>query len=160
MTPQNAGLNRVGWRMLEARIQDLAESRRDVWVITGPAFIDDDGDGIVEYFVIGENQVAVPTHYYKIVVARKTDGTNDWDAMAFLLPNEKMENEIGSYLVPIREIESVTGFDFLSGLPDAEERVLESATAEGAIGPNDRKESARPLPVVSFSWRVSLPSGS
>jgi len=134
MTPQAAKLNRNGWRLLEARIQELAKERGELWVMTGPAFVDDDGDGIVEYSVIGEDQVAVPTHYYKIVLARKTDGTGELEAMAFLIPNREMEEDAADYLVSVDEVEELTGIDFLRALPDSVEDKLEASTA-GAVWP-------------------------
>lgn len=70
--------------------------------------------------------------------------------MAFLIPSEPMENELGDYLVSIDEIEEHTGFDFLSGLEDTLETALESeAAAEvwvgGAGGESDfrRRRSLR-----------------
>ncbi|MCP5055938.1 MAG: hypothetical protein GY937_04340 [bacterium] len=133
MTPQAPRLNQNRWRLLEDHIQQLAAARGDLWIITGPAFVDDDGneDGLVEYSVIGKNEVAVPTHYFKIVVAKAASGGHD--AMAFLVPNravtERVPEEFDAYLVSIDELEELTGFDFLRGLPDPQENSLEGAVA-------------------------------
>ena len=132
MTPQDSQLNRIRWRLLEERIQNLAKDRGEIWVMTGPVFMDDDNDGIIEYFVVGENQVAVPTHYYKIVVTeRQGADAEGHESMAFLIPNVKMEGVYEDYLVSIDEIETLTGFDFLEGMEDEAETALEvDAAAE------------------------------
>jgi endonuclease G len=127
MTPQASRLNQHKWRLFEDRIQALARGRGELWVITGPAFQDDDGDGLIEYFVIGDDEVAVPTHYYKIVVAR-TEGTG-LEAMALLVPNEALEDEFEDHLVSIDSIEAITGLDFLADLPDGEEGQIEAEVA-------------------------------
>lgn len=136
MTPQDSRLNQVKWRLLEDRIQKLAADRGELWIVTGPAFIDDDDDGIVEYKVIGDNQVAVPTHYFKIVIALDKD-SDSHVAMAFLVPNEAINrpNEdigsvMGDFLVSIDEIEILTGLDFFPRMEDDAESTLEAQIAD------------------------------
>lgn len=129
MTPQAARLNRNRWRLLEARIQQLAVERNELWVITGPAFVDDDNDGLVAYSVIGTNQVAVPTHYFKIVMARAMDGSGRLESMAFLIPNQQIEGEFDDYLVSIDELEAITGIDFIPRLENLQESELEGSIA-------------------------------
>ncbi len=126
-TPQSSRLNQRGWRLLEARIQDLARDRGELWVITGPAFVDVDGDGIVQHYVLGKNRVSVPTHYFKIVVARKRDGGAGYDSMAFLVENEAMDGEFAEYLVSIDSVETLTGYDFLESIPGEEGLEAEAA---------------------------------
>jgi endonuclease G len=130
MTPQTSRLNQFKWRLLEDRIHKLAEKLGEVWVITGPAFVDDNDDGVIEYFVIGTNQVAVPTHYFKIVVARSQTDADKLQCMAFLIPNEAIdEHEFEEFLVSVDEIEKLTGFDFLPKLEPAAEDLLEASIA-------------------------------
>jgi endonuclease G len=128
MTPQASRLNQHSWRLFEAQIQDFAEEHGEVWVVTGPLFLDEDGDGIVEYSVIGDNQVAVPTHYYKIVLRVLDDGTSD--AMAVIVPNEQQPVGYDDFLVSIDSVEAVSGYDFFPGLDDDEEDPLEALIAE------------------------------
>jgi endonuclease G len=130
MTPQTSRLNQFKWRLLEDRIHKLAEKLGEVWVITGPAFVDDNDDGVIEYFVIGTNQVAVPTHYFKIVVAKSQTDADKLQCMAFLIPNEAIdEHEFEEFLVSVDEIEKLTGFDFLPKLEPAAEDLLEASVA-------------------------------
>lgn len=132
MTPQDSRLNQNKWRLLEDRVQRLAAERGELWVVTGPAFVDDDNDGLVEYHVIGDNQVAVPTHYFKIVLAR-AEGLESFESMSFLVPNETIDRpgeDIGTvmsdFLVSIDEIENQTGLDFFPEMEDSEEESLEA----------------------------------
>jgi endonuclease G len=70
----------------------------------------------VSYRVIGDNHVAVPTHFYKIIV----DASNPdrVEALAFMLPNERIsDRHYKEFLTSIDEIEKATGLDFLSALP-------------------------------------------
>lgn len=131
MTPQSAKLNRGRWRTLEMKVQEWARKGTDVWVVTGPAFVDDDSDGVVDYFVIGGNRVAVPTHYYKIVLREKDtgDATKTYEALAFLIPNERMEKKHKAYLASIDEVEEATGYDFF---PDVEEGTPAEEAMEGS----------------------------
>jgi len=129
MTPQNSKLNQHKWRLLEAKIQRYAKDRGELWVVTGPAFIDDDNDGIVEYSVIGDNEVAVPTHYFKIVISKQIDG-NDFESMAFLIPNEPMKDDYAEFLVSIDEIENLTGYDFFSRMNDQKENAMEASVVD------------------------------
>ena len=58
-----------------------------------------DGKLRVSYEVIGRNQVAVPTHFYKVVVAESESGHLDMEA--YVMPNQRIPNDtpIGNFLV-------------------------------------------------------------
>ena len=122
MAPQvGAGFNRGIWRSLESAVRGWVQQRGTLTVITGPIF--DVDNSRVTYRVIGNNNVAVPTGFYKIVV-----DINDPDniaVLAFILPNERsLDLDLEEFLVSVDAIESRTGLDFLSALDDeTEERV-------------------------------------
>ncbi len=129
MSPQTRiGFNRAIWADLEAAVRSWVEQRGTLTVITGPVFAVE-GDR-VSYEVIGENQVAVPTHFYKIVVDANDQG--NLEALAFMMPNANLGgHEYSEYLRTIDQIETVTGLDFLSALSAAEQDTLESVRAPG-----------------------------
>lgn len=127
-TPQSSRLNQRGWRLLEAEIQDIARDRGELWVITGPVFVDGDGDGIVQHYVLGKNRVSVPTHYFKIVVSERRNGEEGFETMAFLVENTAMDGEFEEYLVSIDSVETLTGYDFLASIPG--EDSLEAEVAD------------------------------
>ncbi|MCH8203866.1 MAG: DNA/RNA non-specific endonuclease [Candidatus Hydrogenedentes bacterium] len=128
MAPQvGAGFNRGIWRSLESAVRGWVNQRGTLTVITGPAFVPEDGE--VSYEVIGEGNVAVPTHFFKIVV--DANDADNIQALAFLLPNERtVDRDIGDFLVSIDHIEALTGLNFLSALPDDAQGPLERNSAD------------------------------
>lgn len=127
MAPQiGVGFNRHIWAYLEAAVRGWVEQRGTLTIITGPVFAVDDGQ--VSYRVIGNNHVAVPTHFYKIIVDAKNP--SQLEALAFMLPNEKLSGRYYSeFLTTIDEIERATGLNFLSALPAAIQDTVESQMA-------------------------------
>lgn len=129
MTPQSSNLNQVRWRLFEKRVQDIAKARGEVFVVTGPLFVDQDGDGTVEYFVIGDNEVAVPTHYFKIVLA-KDKTSKEWESMTVIVPNEPTKNKFDIFLRSIDEVERLSALDFFPDMPKEDQKELEKAVAD------------------------------
>jgi endonuclease G len=135
MSPQTAKLNRFVWASLEELVRSWIESGQltDAKVITGGMFYDpaeDDpqtADGVVNYFTIGVDVVAVPTHFYKIVVGRKA-GDSQASAIAFVLENRNYRQpyDFGSFIKSIAWIEERTGINFMPDLDSAESNRLES----------------------------------
>ncbi len=123
MCPQEAGLNRYKWRILEEKTRGFTLAKGESWIITGPVFMDIDGDGNKDCLgKIGTNKVWAPTHFYKIIVTKN----GEIKAISFLMPNKKPARDIEDYQVPIDSIEKITGLDFLSELPDNIENVIEA----------------------------------
>ncbi|MBW2063347.1 MAG: DNA/RNA non-specific endonuclease [Deltaproteobacteria bacterium] len=127
MCPQvGRGFNRNIWKNLESAIRGWVEQRGTLTIITGPIFAIQGNR--VSYQVVGENHVAVPTHFYKIIV--DASNPNRPEALAFMLPNENLSGRsYREFLTSIDEIEKATGLDFLSALPVAVQESLESEKA-------------------------------
>jgi len=125
MTPQvGVSFNRGIWKKLEEKVRDWVLQRKNIYVFTGPIFSDPR-----HYNTIGPNKVAVPTHFYKIIVSCTETG-EDIDAMAFILPNQKNpDNKLPQFITTINEIEKLTGLDFMHELDDNIEGKLESKKA-------------------------------
>ena len=128
MAPQvGVGFNRNIWRSLETAVRGWVQERGRLTIITGPIFAIEDNS--VSYQVIGENNVAVPTHFYKIVV--DNNDPDNVQALAFMMPNEDLSDQnYRDYLTTINRIELATGIDFLSALPAAVQHVVESTEAQ------------------------------
>lgn len=94
MAPQvGSGFNRDSWNRLEKYVRKLTKHYTNVYVCTGPLYLpkkDVDGKTYVKYQVIGANSVAVPTHFYKIVVGETTD--NKYEMEAYVMPNQKIDD--------------------------------------------------------------------
>lgn len=50
-----------------------------------------DGKSYVKYQVIGNNSVAVPTHFYKVIVGEKSDGNLELES--YIMPNHKIDDK-------------------------------------------------------------------
>jgi endonuclease G len=126
MAPQvGVGFNRGIWKKLEERVRGWVRQRKNIYVFTGPIFSDSN-----HYNTIGPNHVAVPTHFYKILVSCTEAGENI-DAIAFILPNQKNpDDKLPEFITSIDEIEKQTGLDFMHELDDDAEVKLEAKKAE------------------------------
>ena len=139
MAPQTASLNRDLWRLLEEDVRELASAVGSIWVFTGSLFLDENGSHIEPATFIGTNQVAVPTHFYKVMFAAN-DGA-DFEMFAFVAANqtEALEGAPAEYLVSVDLVEALSGLDFFTALADSVEAVLEAEI--GAGGPWRRGET-------------------
>jgi len=123
MVPQvGPTFNQGIWRSLEEKVRDWTESRGETWIITGGMFYDPleedptTADGVIPYEVIGNAEVGVPTHTYKIVVAKDSNGK--WEAIAFVMANKRYGTpyRLQLYITTIDWIEERTGIDFLPNI--------------------------------------------
>ena len=129
MTVRSSGFNQSYWKSLEKKIRDWAKEVDNLYVVTGPLYLPaefEDGKRYVQYRVIGNNDVAVPTHFFKVMLA-EFDGTID--VLALVLPNERIEGAtpLTDFVVSVDLVERQSGLDFWRTLPDDEEGDLESA---------------------------------
>lgn len=91
----------------------------NVYVCTGPLYLprkETNGKMYVKYEVIGNNNVAVPTHFFKVVVCETHDGKLEMEA--FVMANEKIPDEIPieNFRVPPETIERAAGLLFFSNI--------------------------------------------
>lgn len=122
ISPQKHALNAGLWKIIEQRIARNYPGRfGEVWVVAGPVFT-----AQPERL---KRRVAVPTAFFMIIMD-ESDGRLRTEA--FLMAQDAAGTDLASYLTTIDEIESRTGLDFLSALPDAAEAALESRRAERA----------------------------
>ncbi|MCY1151199.1 MAG: DNA/RNA non-specific endonuclease [Sphaerochaetaceae bacterium] len=117
MSPQAPDFNRRIWADLEGCVRTFADNNLEIYVTTGPVLTDG------PYETIGENEVAVPNYYYKVIL----DYTNpEIKAIGFILPNKKAEKNLEEYATSVDEVEEITNIDFFVNLPDDIEEQLES----------------------------------
>ncbi|XP_075985288.1 endonuclease G, mitochondrial [Anticarsia gemmatalis] len=116
MAPQvGEGFNRSAWNNLEKHVRKLTKVYNNVYCCTGPLYLprrEADGKSYVRYQVIGANTVAVPTHFYKVVVGEAPDGTLDMEA--YVMPNQRIPDEtpVSSFMVPPETVERAAGLLF------------------------------------------------
>lgn len=124
MSPQEGALNQKIWRELEQQVREWTIANGAAYVITGGFFYDPDeddpvkADGIIPYNTIGDNGVAVPTHFYKILC---TSDQEQPKAIAFVMENRGYGQpwDLATFTKPIRWIEERAGIDFFPELEPA-----------------------------------------
>ena len=101
--PQRPALNRQWWQRLERLIaREYSENYDQVWVITGPVYIET-GQWIGE-------RVKIPSHNFKII---QIEDKGELKVKAFLVHQEVRGNEPHeTYFTTIRNIEDLTGLNF------------------------------------------------
>ncbi|XP_015599283.1 nuclease C1 [Cephus cinctus] len=120
IAPQvGVGFNRHSWNRLEKYVRKLTHVYKDVYVCTGPLYLpkkDADGKKYVRYEVIGANHVAVPTHFYKIVVGETDD--SKYEMEAFVMPNAPIDENtpLTNFRVPPETVERAAGLLFFDKL--------------------------------------------
>lgn len=119
MSPQVPGFNRGVWKNLEEEVRNWVEAFDSVYIVTGPILEKE------QYPTIGENKVAVPEYYYKVLFA-PTGAQGEPQMIGFILPNEKSDQSFYSYAVPVDQVEERTGLDFFHVLEDSQENLLEA----------------------------------
>ena len=116
MSPQVPGFNRGIWSRLEDQVRQWAIDEKAVYIVTGGILT----NGLPS---IGENKVAVPQYFYKVIL----DYTEpDIKAIGFIIPNKSSQEPLQHYAVTIDSVEKVTNIDFFYQLPDDQEKMIES----------------------------------
>ncbi|KAK3088642.1 hypothetical protein FSP39_021792 [Pinctada imbricata] len=122
ISPQvGKGFNRDIWNDLEKYVRSVGRKSRNLYVCTGPLYLPRkdpyDGKQYVKYEVIGKNNVAVPTHFFKVLLIEDNQG--EFELQSFVLPNQEIPNgtKLRNFLVPIDSIERAAGFLLFDRLP-------------------------------------------
>ncbi|MEQ2313006.1 hypothetical protein AMECASPLE_037161 [Ameca splendens] len=120
VAPQNPNLNQNTWNNLEKLCRSLTKHYLNVYVCTGPLYLprqEDDGKLYVRYQVIGRNHVAVPTHFFKVLILEQADGKGV-ELRSYVLPNEPIDEKVPleRFLVPIETIERASGLLFVPNI--------------------------------------------
>lgn len=116
MAPQvGKGFNRDAWNRLERYVRKLTKTNPNVYVCTGPLYLpkkESDGKTYVKYQVIGTNNVAVPTHFYKVIVVDTPEKTLELEA--YVMPNQVIADDtpLEVFRVPPESVERAAGLLF------------------------------------------------
>ena len=114
ISPQNPSFNRGIWRRLESLVRGWGQ-KFEIYVSTAGVL------GSNNLGAIGKNRVTIPSKFYKVIYAPDKN-----IMIGFLLSNRKQSGNLSSYALSVDKIESITGIDFFSQLPDNIENELES----------------------------------
>ncbi|XP_053456825.1 nuclease EXOG, mitochondrial isoform X2 [Nycticebus coucang] len=122
IVPQNFDNNSGYWNRIEMYCRELTERFEDVWVVSGPLTLPQtrsDGKKTVTYQVIGEDNVAVPSHLYKVILARRSPVSTEPLALgAFVVPNEPIgfQPQLTEFQVNLQDLEKLSGLVFFPHL--------------------------------------------
>uniref|UniRef100_T1JF88 DNA/RNA non-specific endonuclease domain-containing protein n=1 Tax=Strigamia maritima TaxID=126957 RepID=T1JF88_STRMM len=110
VAPQDAYLNQFFWNDLDGYMRYLTAHYKDVYIFTGPLFLLEENSNEMEYDLVTRGLIGVPTHFYKMVIARRQD--EGYDLGCYFLPNEAIANEdsLSDYRIPLGELEEKAGF--------------------------------------------------
>lgn len=115
--PQDHSLNSGAWATLEKKERLWAQRDSCLVIIAGPIYEKTDTKRI------GDIGVRVPSAFFKVIAAPYLDQPR---GIAFIYPNMSSPGNMQNYVVTIDDVEQLTGFDFLSSLPDDIENKIES----------------------------------
>ena len=118
--PQDHSLNTGAWKTLEGKERLWAQRDSAIIIISGPIYADTDKTRI------GTAGVRVPGAFFKILAAPYLDNPR---GIAFVYPNMTAPGNMENYVMTIDDVEQLTGFDFLSALPDDIENEIESKSS-------------------------------
>lgn len=116
ITPQDKEFNAGVWNRLEQQVRYWAKRYGTLFVVTG---------GVLEQDLphIGDEDVAVPKSYYKMI--SRGSGAN-LKVVAFLIPHRESPAQLRQFLVPVDQLERITGIDFFKNLPHTIQDSIES----------------------------------
>ncbi len=120
VSPQAPQFNRGIWEHLEEQVRSWANRDRGLYVVTGPIL----KPGLP---TIGrQNQVAVPEQYYKVLLYCNSPKIR---MIGFLLRNEPSDQPLPSFVVPVSQIEALTGLTFFPKIPVALQQKLKNQSS-------------------------------
>lgn len=127
MMPQTAANNREVWRELEEYCRELVRLGKQLYIFAGP----EGNKGS-----IAKGKVTVPQYTWKVIVIldrSESAVTEKTRTIAVRVPNTEdiADRDWREYLVSIDVIETATGYDFLSNVPQNVQRSIESRVGDG-----------------------------
>ncbi len=117
ISPQEHQFNSGIWNTLEQKVRYWASKYDGVFVVTG---------GVLKgnMKTIGAEHVAVPNQFYKVLIDNNSGKTK---MIAFLMLHEDSNKPLYEFVVPVDEVEAITGIDFFPELEDSLENKLEAS---------------------------------
>jgi endonuclease G, mitochondrial len=131
--PQAPDNNQGPWEKLESYCRELVKQGKELYIISGGSGTGGIGTNGAKT-TIANGKITVPKSTWKIVVVlekpglRLNDITNSTRVIAVDLPNEQgiKDKSWKTFRTSVDQIESLTGYDFLSNVPKAIQDVIEA----------------------------------
>lgn len=136
MIPQSQKNNQITWANLENYCRTLIDGGNELYIICGPYGAG--GTSAKGTFSVLASGVTVPSKTWKIIVVLP-NGNNDLSrissstrVIAVVMPNDEIINsDWRTYRVKVNDIETLTGYDFLSNVSTTVQNVIEEAVDTG-----------------------------
>jgi VCBS repeat-containing protein len=148
MIPQAPDNNQGPWANLEGYLRTLLPAN-EIYIVAGGAGTGGTGSNGAANTIAGSN-VTVPAQTWKVaLIIPKASGDDaarvdcSTRTLAVIMPNVQgiRTNPWETYITTVDAVESLTGYDFFSNLPDAVENCVEAGT-NGANSPATANQSA------------------
>ena len=120
IAPQDHSLNTGAWKTLENKERQWAERDSAIVIVAGPIYEKSDT------IRIGQAGVRVPGAFFKVMIAPYLDQPR---GIAFVYPNMTAPGNMENYVMTIRDVEKLTGYDFFHNLPDELEEAVETVSS-------------------------------
>lgn len=117
IVPQDNALNTGAWKTLENKERAWAKRDSAILIVAGPIYEDSDTQRI------GNAGVRVPSAFFKVLAAPYLDSPR---GIAFVYPNMSSPGNMENYVMTIRDVEKLTGYDFFHNMPDDLEEAIEN----------------------------------
>ncbi|KAH8419328.1 hypothetical protein KR222_005370, partial [Zaprionus bogoriensis] len=117
----NRGFNAAVWERLLHYIHEMSQTYGDVYVYTGSIYLPREmksNNWYLEFQPEDNTIIAVPTHFFKIIIIDPKQANSTPYAEAYVLPNTTINDrtELRTLLSDVRDIENATGLKFFEGL--------------------------------------------
>lgn len=115
------GFNLNLWERLLRYIHEMSQTYGVVYVYTGPIYLPREmksNNWYLEFQPEDNTIIAVPTHFFKIVIIDPKKPNSTPYAEAYVMPNTTIndDTELRTLLSDVRDIENATGLKFFEGL--------------------------------------------
>lgn len=120
IAPQENALNTGAWKTLENKERIWAKRDSAIIIVAGPIYDKNDTKRI------GETGVRVPGAFFKVMIAPYLPEPR---GIAFVYPNMSSPGNMENYVMKIRDVEKLTGYDFFHNLPDDIEEKVETTAS-------------------------------
>lgn len=131
--PQAPDNNRGVWEQLESYCRLLVSQGKELYIVAGGYGQGGIGSKGLKA-AIGNGKVVVPAVTWKVILVLDKPGsgiagvTNNTRTIAVIVPNKQgiKEDSWRKYLVSVRDVEKLTGYNFFSNVPPSIQSAIES----------------------------------
>lgn len=137
--PQAPNNNRGAWADLEAYCRKIADAGYELYIVAGVYGKAGIGSNGGKSFTLDNGKMVVPESIWKVIVILPigVDDVNrineETRVIAVNIPNKQtiLGTKWGEYRLSVKDLEKITGYDFLSNVPAAIQKTLESRMDDG-----------------------------